>query len=643
MVLYTGDVTYKDPPRPPSRADPEVTTDPATDTSSPEVTTSSSPGPEETDPAYPPIETASIDPGIPVAPVDTSGLGVIAQIAQTGGASFDNPLPDNWAAPTSNIVDSLAQYLPTAEKIEQFRQTDIDLTKKKIAAEAYADRIQEERDRDFYRSMRSRLEQESASIQDIKPWNPVTMAPPKHDLWEQFGSPGFLIAMMASSFTAMPMVSALNSGAAAMNAINQGDLEGYNRAFDEWKANTDLAIKRHSLEHAEFEDIGQLWDKDIAQGKARMQSYLTQIGDKRKLALLDAGMDDEMWKSIDGVHSAFDHVIKTVGPMLEAKALVDAVQKDPRYTSGTDIIGAVTDAERKIVEAKNPWRTGMAKPGSMEAEVARQLGIYDADPANAEKPADQQRVERAAIASDVAKGWKPQATETAAAATSKAETAAKQAETAAKKEAASTPEQVKMAKDRIWTGLHKEHPDWNERKLTDETEKEYAAVTNKHPGITANKAAELEIAADRYTTGIETIDKIVARMKKLVGSVGLAGHVFRAEESLGNILHFSNQTDRKEIERLINELQMLAPRLITESTARPMASEHEHVSKVVGGLGPGDTTPNVLANMTDLRSQLVRMRGKMEDIIQSKPFEPHTDKTETAPSSKGWDFYPTVQ
>ena len=117
----------------------------------------------------------------------------------------------------------------------------------------------------------------------------------------------------------------------------------------------------------------------------------------------------------------------------------------------------------------------------------------------------------------------------------------------------------------------------------------------------------------------------------------MAGHVLRAEESLSNVLKFSKETDRKEIERLINELQMLTPRLITESTSRPMASEHEHVSSVVGGLKAGDTRPNVLRNMDDLRAQLVRMKGNMDGIIQGKPFEPDTEKpkdTDTQPNTK---------
>ena len=184
MALEIGDVTKKDPPPPPISApddtSPEVTTAPAPDTP---------------------------------RPVDTSGLSVVATIAGGGGASYDNPLPDDWAAPTTpSLIDNLSQFLPTAEGMQKAEAAERTYAQDKLGADAYFAREQDRRDREFYSLMRSKLAQESKDASEIKPWNPITMAPPKHDLWEQFGSPGFLIAMMASSFTAMPMVSALNSG-----------------------------------------------------------------------------------------------------------------------------------------------------------------------------------------------------------------------------------------------------------------------------------------------------------------------------------------------------------------------------------------------------------------------------------------------
>jgi hypothetical protein len=610
------------------------------------------------DPYPPPIsgDTASVEATTSYAsdaprPVDTSGLSVVATIAGTGGASYDNPLPDDWAAPTTpSLIDNLSQFLPTAEGMQKAEAAEKTYAQEKFGLDAYFARQQDERDREFYRSMRSKLAQESKDASEIKPWNPITMAPPKHDLWEQFGSPAFLIAMMASSFTAMPMVSALNSGAAAMNAINQGDLDGYNRAFDEWKANTDLAIKRHAMEHTEFEDIGQLWDKDTAAGKARMATYLAQIDDKRKMALLNAGMYDELWKSVSGTHEAFNNIIKTIPAMLETKTLLDTLNKDERWTKATDQMGAWTDATRKMQEAKTAGRYGQTIPAQQSGEIAKRDAAYiTANPQKSDE-SDEDFEKRRQAAHDanvsaVMTSYKPLETRRLNLAEWKAQQDQQHKqflEDIANRKM--TVDEARQKED----ALHKENMDKIaagrlDKEITAELEKERhdKAVEEiqkqAKTQITPNKAAELRIASDRYTTGIETIDKIVALIKRNVGSVGVAGHVLRAEESLSNVLKFSKETDRKEIERLINELQMLTPRLITESTSRPMASEHEHVSSVVGGLKAGDTRPNVLRNMDDLRAQLVRMKGNMDGIIQGKPFEPDTEKpkdTDTQPNTK---------
>jgi hypothetical protein len=299
----------------------------------------------------------------------------------------------------------LSQFLPTAEGMQKAEAAERTYAQDKLGADAYFAREQDRRDREFYSLMRSKLAQESKDASEIKPWNPITMAPPKHDLWEQFGSPGFLIAMMASSFTAMPMVSALNSGAAAMNAINQGDLDGYNRAFDEWKANTDLAIKRHSLEHQEFEDIGQLWDKDIQSGKARMAAYLAQIDDKRKMALLTAGMDTELWGSIGAIHQSFDNIIKTVPAMLETKALLGTLNKDERWTKATDQLGAYTDAVRQINEAKFAGRRAPTLTGDQQGEINRRFTQWLKD--HPEASSEDQNQARDQIVSSVIQSYHP--------------------------------------------------------------------------------------------------------------------------------------------------------------------------------------------------------------------------------------------
>src|ERR1700675_2942224 len=140
------------------------------------------------------------------------------------------------------------------------------------------------------------LAAEGATMDDLNPWSAEKeLSSRKTDLWEQFGSPGFVIAMLASSFSGAPMNSALNAGAAAMNAINSGDMDKYEKAYDAWKENSKLTLKRLDLEEKQFDQIGELAKSDAGSAHAKLAATLAQFDDKRKLALYQAGLEPELW------------------------------------------------------------------------------------------------------------------------------------------------------------------------------------------------------------------------------------------------------------------------------------------------------------------------------------------------------------
>jgi hypothetical protein len=182
--------------------------------------------------------------------------------------------------------------------------TDLQFTYKTNLKELSAgQKAEDERDARYRQRQEQMLEQEGASVQDLKgmgTWNAQEeLAKHKTDLWSQFGSPGFVVAMLASAFTAQPMNSALNAGAAAMNAINEGDMNAYNKSFDAWKTNTNLALKRLDEEHREYADIEHLRSDNVAEWRAKMTGLLAKFGDERKLALLNNGYDEDLFHAID--------------------------------------------------------------------------------------------------------------------------------------------------------------------------------------------------------------------------------------------------------------------------------------------------------------------------------------------------------
>lgn len=242
-----------------------------------------------------------------------------------------------------------------------------------IGQEAALQKQMQARDEDY----RGRMEQANAAagagIADLKPWNAeAEMGARKHDLWEQFGSPGFVISMLASAFTAMPMNSALNAGAAAMNAINQGDTDAYNKAFGAWKDNANLAIKRSEMEQKAFDNIAHLRQSNMEDWRQQAALLLQQFNDQRKLALLNSGYDKDLldaqtaeWESRDRMALAIPHII-------ESNTLLNAVNGDPRWKSGDpkQMMAAYTDAAKQIQEAKYAGRYGSNMTLSRLQEVA---------------------------------------------------------------------------------------------------------------------------------------------------------------------------------------------------------------------------------------------------------------------------------
>src|SRR5215469_810522 len=630
MALETGDVTKVDPNPPPI----------AGDDASPEVTTSYR-DPNVPDPRLSPVPSiaASLTPDVPDVP---------------GGSYGNLPVATTDAGDQSVATELTLPFMPpgmTPQQAETFRQQGMTILDEQIGARAAAQRQLERRDREFEARMERLNSAIGHGLDNMQPWNADReMAARKHDLWEEFGSPGFLIAMLGSAFTAMPMVSALNGGAAAMNAINQGDLDGYDKAFDAWKQNTELVLKRMRTEEDMFNNVDKLRSSNYTRWKEELALKMDQYGDRRKKALLEAGMDEDVIKSYESLEKLRGQIENNYQAHLENKALFDEVQRQLPLNKG-NWFAAYTAALEKLNLAKNAGRYGQTLTAQQTAEIARRDAAYLAANPKKDDESDEdfekrRQVTHDAHVSEVLTPYKPLEAKRLNLAEWKAqkdeehkqfmENLASRKMTLEEAKAQEN-EKHKQIDDDIKAGrLAKEITAEAEKERHDRVWEELQKFAKTQ--LTANKSAELRVATDRYTTGIETIDKIVALIKKHVGSVGVAGYATRAAESMSNVLSGSKESDRRELERLLNELQMIAPRLITESTARPMASEHEHVNKVVGGLGPGDTRPNVLRNMEDLRSQLSRMKSNLEDIIMGKPFEPDkpADKTEQPDSKPEW-------
>jgi hypothetical protein len=72
---------------------------------------------------------------------------------------------------------------------------------------------------------------------------------------EEFGSLASTLAIFGSLLTRHPLTSALNGSAAAMKAMQQGDYQSYQTNMENWKTQTDYAIKMADYQNERYQQI----------------------------------------------------------------------------------------------------------------------------------------------------------------------------------------------------------------------------------------------------------------------------------------------------------------------------------------------------------------------------------------------------
>lgn len=254
------------------------------------------------------------------------------QTADSSTAGYFTTPP---AAPEPKKPDNVVDLFPTKDKVEGATTALTDIQQKKIGADDVMTRQYEQREEQNRSRMERLFNAQGATVEDLKPWNAKEeMGKRETSLWEQFGSPGFVIAMLGSAFSAMPMNSALTAGGAAIEALNKGKMDDYKRAFEAWKENTELTIKRQKMEHELYDEIDHLRQTDMAAWRTKAAAIATRFDDKRKLALIQNGMESEVLQVIDAKAKAagdLEHVSKEI---TDRKLKMDALNLDADWVSG---------------------------------------------------------------------------------------------------------------------------------------------------------------------------------------------------------------------------------------------------------------------------------------------------------------------
>lgn len=115
----------------------------------------------------------------------------------------------------------------------------------------------------------SQLKESARAIRDVEksvanislpdpPPTPELPPPPQPRFtspMEEFGSIASTLGIFASLLTRRPLTSALNASAAAMQSIRQGDYTAYQTAMDQWKNQSDYAIKVADMQNQRYQQI----------------------------------------------------------------------------------------------------------------------------------------------------------------------------------------------------------------------------------------------------------------------------------------------------------------------------------------------------------------------------------------------------
>jgi hypothetical protein len=221
------------------------------------------------------------------------------------------------AAKSSDSQDNFSDYFPTKDQIDKAQSDLTRLQEKKITADNRVQLQQQRQDAQDRHMMVQAFNAEGTELQQLKPWNAdQEMSKRQTSIWEDWGSPAVFVANLLSAFTGAPMTNALNASASAMNAIQKGEIDNYNRAFDAWKNNTDLTLKRANLEHQMYQEIDSLRSRDMEAWRTQATAIATRFNDERGLALLRNGMDPEFLQVKEAIPTA-------MAKMAESQQLIE--------------------------------------------------------------------------------------------------------------------------------------------------------------------------------------------------------------------------------------------------------------------------------------------------------------------------------
>ena len=489
-----------------------------------------------------------------------------------------------------------------------------------------------------YKDVQQQYKAEGASLNDpaLRPWNEKEeQAKYQTDPIMAFGSLGSVFGILASAFTHAPMQNALNASAAAINAIKKGDRQGYLDAQKAWENNYKLALERNKLQHEHYQSAIELMKVNMAAGAAKLKVLAAQYDDKKALLLLEHGMSPELFQLMDAREKLAGDMAKNQATLLEHHA--DEVFL---ISHGYNPAKPEDPANLKAFEEWKQWKQ-MQKVNPLEMlrteETARHNKVMegiDVSKAGGEKAREDEIIRHNKAMEDIYSGRAAAAQE-------------KLAEEARHHKATEKIQEKKVTTGGVMTESRritqqaaafrseqaKLHPDMPAAQLDDMEARKRSELKQLSAGLTGNRLDELRGKQGQIKLALRETDEIDKLLLAHNAITGVGGMLTRPVEVISNIMGGS-ETDRKQFQRAVEEMKLLAPRILLDSKGRPISAEAAHVEHVIAGLAPGDTSANSIRAYLDMREQLLMLNHMLEERMGvSAP-----ESSKPAPSSSD-DWY----
>lgn len=423
----------------------------------------------------------------------------------------------------------------------------------------------------------------------LQPWNheqqkeKFTTAPLK-----QFSSLGVVFAVVASAFTKKPMINALSGATAALGAIKEGDEKNYQQAFDSWKENTSLALKRQNIQHQQYEDAGKLMDTNMTAGNAQMRMLAAKFGDQQMLHFLNNGMNKEAFDLIEQRNKAATGTAEAAQKMTDVNMRQWAMES---WLAENKAKGVTPSSEQIMTKYNQIFgsRAGQSLATTNAQTIETRTNEIMAE--HPEMSPGQARV---------------QATKEVSQAGGHGGAGGNQNLTRDRQIAAA-----------VATKLDELRQTMPEGKAQEEAAKYGAKLKAESTPTPPGAADKLKSLSDRYKYANDTIRDIENLMKNNKMITGLGGRIMRPKEIIGEALGKKDGAPYKQFESKIAMLQEWAGRLLNESASRPLAQEESRIVAIVPGMSLGSTVEHTTAQMEELAKLFTTMQANVDRRINN--------------------------